>query len=317
MSWLKHRSEGFWWILAAIVVFVTGVTFLYVKWGWLSSSDPEESPGTTIRNAFLIIGGLDALLLALWRSRVSERQTQIANEQAKTALKQADIAHQGLLNDRCQKAAEMLGSSVLAVRMGGIYALERLSAEHPQQYHVRVMKLVCAFVQHPNKDANFPEEPEVSKGLVLRKDVQAAMEVIGARGDTHLRLAGREGYSIFLRGADLRGGDLRGLNLSSPSSEMIKSMSWHQGISNATLLTDLSGARLEGARFGFTDISGVDFSRNGKSPATGLKLSELLGAQWNNTNPPVLKGLIEAVCGRNIEEVLAESRAAGQSSQYS
>ena len=102
----------------------------------------------------------------------------------------------------------MLGSGVLAVRLGGIYALEHLAAEHPHQYHIRIIKLMCAFVQHPTEDANFPEQPEDAEGFVLRKDAQAAMEIIGDRGDRHLRLAGKEGLSIILHGADLRGGDL-------------------------------------------------------------------------------------------------------------
>ena len=314
MNWLKRRSEGFCWVLAAILVFVAGVTFLYVGWDWLRCGT-EESRGTTIRNGFLIIGGLDALLLAIWRSRVSERQTQVANEQARTALRQSDTAHQSLLNERFQKGAEMLGSSLLAVRLGGIYALERLAAEHLQQYHVRVMKLVCAFVQHPTKDANFPEQPEDAETFVLREDVQAAMRVIGARIDKHRRLAAEGAYYIDLHGADLRGGDLRGLNLSSPSADMIRSLPTHQAFSNATLRTDLSGARLHGVQFFLTEISGVDFSRNEESSATGLKVSQLLGSQWDDANPPALKGLVDAVSGKSLADELARVRTACEPSE--
>ena len=66
-------------------------------------------------------------MLAIWRSTVAERQSA--------------TAQQGLLNERYQKGAEMLGSDVLSVRLGGIYALERLAAEDPNQYHILVMKL--------------------------------------------------------------------------------------------------------------------------------------------------------------------------------
>ena len=61
MNWLKRRSEGFWWILTAAVVFVAGVIFMFCGgWDWLRYGT-AESRGTTIRNAFLMIGGLDAL----------------------------------------------------------------------------------------------------------------------------------------------------------------------------------------------------------------------------------------------------------------
>ena len=43
----------------------------------------------------------------------------------------------------------MLGSKDLPVRLGGIYALADLSREHPEDYHTKIMSLLCAFVRHP------------------------------------------------------------------------------------------------------------------------------------------------------------------------
>ena len=63
-----------------------------------------------------------------------------------------DTAQEGLLNERYQKGAEMLGSPVLAVRMGGIYALQQLAQDHPDTYHLQVMNLFCAFVRRPPPD---------------------------------------------------------------------------------------------------------------------------------------------------------------------
>ena len=91
-------------MLSAIVVSVVGFILLYVGWEWLRS-ESQESRGTTIRNAFLIIGGLVAVLLAIWRSRVSERQTQIATEQAKTALKTLPFGE----CEGCRWSAKMSG----------------------------------------------------------------------------------------------------------------------------------------------------------------------------------------------------------------
>ena len=61
------------------------------------------------------------------------------------AERQADTARLSLLNERYLKGAEMLGSEVLSVRLGGIYALQRLAEEHPGHYHLQVMNLFCAF----------------------------------------------------------------------------------------------------------------------------------------------------------------------------
>ena len=209
----------------------------------------------------------------------------------------------------------MLGNAVLSVRLGGIYALQHLASEDPRQYHIQVMKLLCGFIRYPPGDANFPEQPEDAEESVLREDVQAAMRVIGARGDKHRRLETMRAYYIDLHGADLRGGDLRGLNLSTTNVDMIGSKSAHQAFTNAALRTDLSGARLRGTKFLFTKISGVDFSRNGDSPATSLTLSQLLGAQWDDTNPPALKGLVDAVSGRGLADELARVRTTCEPSE--
>ena len=91
---------------------------------WLSNL---ESWSTIIRNFGLVIAAGIALWFAKKRIAVSDRQ--------------AETAQRGLLNERYQKGAEMLGSKVLSVRLGGIYALHRLAEDEPEQYHVQIMRL--------------------------------------------------------------------------------------------------------------------------------------------------------------------------------
>ena len=62
------------------------------------------------------------------------------------------MGEQSLLNERYQKSADMLGSNVLAVRMGGIYALQQLAHDHAGTYHLQIMNLFCAFVRRPPPD---------------------------------------------------------------------------------------------------------------------------------------------------------------------
>ena len=290
--------DGFWWIAAIVVVLVIGVLPSWYFWDELGNEN--ESVSATIRNVGLLIGGIIAMLLAVWRSRVAERQ--------------ANTAQQRLLHERYERGMEMLGSDVLSVRLGGIYALGRLAKEHPEEYHIQMMELLCAFVRRPPNDAIAPEPPEDGQEFVLREDVQAAMKVIGTRTDKHRRLWGKVEYHINLHRADLRGGDLRGLNLSSASADMIGSMSLHQVFSNANLRTDMSGTKLDGTQLFMTEISGVDFSRNGKYPATGLKSSEILGATWDDAHPPTLEGLVDAITGQPLEDALKQM-VAGRESQ--
>ena len=120
--------DGFWWMAGIAVVLIVGGLFSWFFWKDLRGEN--ESLSTTIRNLGFIIGGVIAIILAVWRSRVAERQ-------AGAAQRQADTAQQSLLNERYERGAEMLGSEVLSVRMAGIYALQRLAVEHPIQYHIQ------------------------------------------------------------------------------------------------------------------------------------------------------------------------------------
>ena len=62
----------------------------------------------------------------------------------------------------------MLGNDVLSVRLGGIYALEHLAREHPDQYHLQIVKLLCAFVRNPPREGGIETTPSEGKGRKLR-----------------------------------------------------------------------------------------------------------------------------------------------------
>ena len=118
-------SEGFWIAVLVLVVLVVAICLSVRYWDWLSGPS-----GTTVRNIGLVIASVIAILLAFWRSRVAGRQADAAQRQSETA--------QGsLMNERYQKGAELLGSDVLSVRLGGIYALQRLANDYPEHYQSR------------------------------------------------------------------------------------------------------------------------------------------------------------------------------------
>ena len=101
ISSLIRKWEGALWLAAAVgVVLIGGILS---GWFWDKLGGDTESFSTTLRNVALVIGGVAAILLAMWRSRVSERQATIAQCQAETA-------QQSLMNERYQRGAEMLGS---------------------------------------------------------------------------------------------------------------------------------------------------------------------------------------------------------------
>ena len=102
--------------MVGVLIISGGLSWRY----WEELHGNQDSLSTTIRNLGLVVGGIEAILLAAWRSFVAQRQ-------AVAAQRQADTSQQGLLNEHYQRGAEMLGSEVLPVRLGGIYDLERLA----------------------------------------------------------------------------------------------------------------------------------------------------------------------------------------------
>ena len=207
------KSGSFWFGTFAVLLLVGGVWTSTRFWFWLHPETPTEvSNSETLRNVGLLIGGLLAFVFAGWRAGVAERQANATQRQADTAQRQAETAfvqaettQQILLNDRYQRGAEMLGSTVLMVRLGGIYALNRLTEEHPQQYHIQVMELLCAFARNPvgRKEDLVVGYEGTDPASRLREDIQAVMTAIGSRGERKLELEKENGYIPNLTGACL------------------------------------------------------------------------------------------------------------------
>ena len=235
--------DGFWWVAGIAAVLVIGGLLSWHYWEEIRGE--QDSLSETVRNLGLVIGGAIAILLAVWRSIVSERQ--------------ANTAQQGLLNERYQQGADMLGNNVLSVRLGGIYALERLAAEHPQQYYVQIMKLLCAFVRHPTEDEDYQKKlAERNKDLSTphsqREDARAAMDFIGSRDETRVEIEESQDFSLNLMGADLSHAQIGRANLSG-------SMLRNANLSNAEISSaDLSRAHLQGAVMKSAHLMFIDFT---------------------------------------------------------
>jgi len=228
-------------------------SIVWWQWEWVVSSS-GESGSTILRNLGLVYGGIIAIWVAVWRGVVADRQAEASKQQAQSSLDQATAAlHQAetsqhtLLNERYQKGAEMLGSKVLSVRLGGIYALQRLASEEPERYHIQITHLFCTFVSHPTEDEDYMAALRViqQKPPQLREDVLAALRAIGTRSKDDIELEKKEKFSLTLAGASLADANLSGANLTKAD------------LTIATLInTNLLEANLTD-----TNLSGADLTR--------------------------------------------------------
>lgn len=277
--------EWFWWFVGLLAVAVVGSVLSWRFWGNLDDD--------RFRTAALVIGGVVTVLLALWRSTVAERRARAAHQQAATA-------QQGLLNDRYQKAAEMLGSKVLAVRVGAIHALQGLAKEYPHQYYIQKTRLLCAFARNPTKDSSIKRSPreEVGDGRELRDDVQAALEAIGSREGQELAIELEEMEKTF--GPEAREPEYA-LDFEERYRKHLLNLAGAD-LSGATLWgpMNLSGADLSHVQLWDSDIAGADLSDAYLYCVKGLTNDELGWAAAKIT-PPDVRNSFCAKTGEPLE----------------
>jgi uncharacterized protein YjbI with pentapeptide repeats len=157
------------------------------------------------------------------------------------------LSREGQVTDRYTKAIEQLGSDKLDVRIGGIYALERVARDSARD-HSTVIEVLAAFVrEHSHEPWPLPagnrQGSDPSKRLT-RPDVQAALTVIGRRNPRH----DKQPVNLFaanLTHADLIGGNFARAMLS--DAILVKARLHNADLTGAHLVrADLTGAVLVG-----------------------------------------------------------------------
>ncbi len=268
----------------AVGLIVLAVLVLLVP-TWLvpTSVTPEQSDALAARNELrtTLLQGIGGLFLvagvvATWRQvQVSRRQLEILRE--------------GQITERFTRAIEQLGSDNVDVRLGGIYALERI-ASTSEDDRGPILEVLTAYVRGHSPwpaagweyGAATPPEPDERQlaSLQFRKpDVQAVMSILGRRrtaaDDDALLLARvdlRRAYlrrfnleranirNASLRGVQGRNARLRGavLKQSDLTKALFDSADLRQADLQRANLTeaDLTGADLRGA-----DLRGADLTR--------------------------------------------------------
>ncbi len=192
-----------------------------------------------------------------------------------------NIAQEKQTTDLFTRAIEQLGSNRLEVRLGGIYALERI-ARDSEKDHGPIMEVLTAYVrQHapapkPLAAPTAPVKPEEGQEAQAappletkpQSDVQAVLTVIGRRARTFGK---GEHQGLDLRGTDLRGADLRNAHLEGAllsiahlegadlrGAHLEKAILENAHLENADLLlAHLEGAILRGAHLEEAILSGV------------------------------------------------------------
>ncbi len=300
-----HRRRTPIGLFVLLVMVSVGIWLIVDHWHWLASIPDEEkreSYSTTLRNVGLLFGGALALLLAFWRGRVADRQAKTAQED--------------VLEQRYQKGIEELGSATLAKRLGGIYELQRLADEYPQQYHVPVMRQFCAALRNPIGDASDKNGPALDGdpphiAPPAREDNQALINAIGSRGKVQIDLEGAANFQLDLRQSDLRNINLSGANLTSASWSLWKRFSTMEllklGRGGNFTEVKLCSAKLDLANLSDTDLEGACLCKAWLG-RTDLSRANLAGTKFHGAIPsPIVSGAKLSRNGQNPAKGIRQS----------
>ena len=151
------------------------------------------------------------------------------------------VTEQGQITERYTRAIEHLGHEKPAVRMGAIYALERLAKDSARD-HWTVIEVLSAYIRDRTPIDPVAVDDERERPAT---DIQAALTVIGRRDITNEELGAVDLSNTRLTGADLSGAELsraklREANLS--GAKLIRA-----NLSEANLrVADFRGASLSG-----------------------------------------------------------------------
>ena len=171
------------------------------------------------------------------------------------------LAHEGMLTDRFTRAVDQLGHEAPSVRCGGIFALERISRESPDNLPSIVQILTVTVL---GRRAPTPRDPRFWTALDLT-GVDLRRAQLQNADLRNARLRGANLAKAWLGGADLRGADLRdtvldGAGLQGANADL--TTWWPSGTFDAAahgihVDPHLVGADLRGAYLHDVDLTGV------------------------------------------------------------
>lgn len=250
-----------WWFLPMLAVyqFSSGITVAEM-------ATLENQYRVTLTQAF---GGI-AILYGVY---LSWKRINIAEDNLKATQKSLEISKQEQITERFTRAVDQLGREELEIRLGGIYALEKIANES-EEYYSSVIEILTAYVRKNSgvnlqiKEKSLTYEPasidfqanenancKKTNSSKLPLDIQAILTVIGRRqkyfsnGESNrlnlqdVYLIGADFKGFHLEGACFRGSYLHGTNFIDAHLEGANFAGSHLE------WTKFRGAHLEGATF--------------------------------------------------------------------
>ncbi|MEP0873183.1 pentapeptide repeat-containing protein [Trichocoleus desertorum AS-A10] len=268
-------------LATAAIIFL--LVLLAVGLGVLNVPFPEDQLDKQVNTVIealkvtaTVFGGFAVLINAYYAAKraeamdktaiAAEKNIEVGLKNVEIGLKNAALTEERLVTERFTKAIEQLGNDNLEIRLGGIYALERIAKDSSKD-HWTIMEVLTSFIQ---RRSPFESEKEQSKITV---DIQAAISVVGRRDWDK----DPEQLKIDLSFTNLKGARLQNANF---KGAVLICTNFEDAILNETDFREalLLAANFEGAR-----LISVNFA-DAKIATASLKSALVNGANFTNAS---------------------------------
>jgi uncharacterized protein YjbI with pentapeptide repeats len=289
-------------ILGALIVLISGLSYwrLWVFHDW---SELQQDPTADTKKKFdasleiaksivsiagtvTTFGGGIVLYLNF---TVANKNVKVANENVVIANKNYELAESRLVAERFSKAVEQLGSDKIEVRLGGIYALERIAYDSDRD-HWTIMEVLTSFIQEKSSVKQLTQEKISAKAYEMWEqgkvngDTTATDEQNweSAIRELAYELTTKEIHAAFTVICRRQEKDPPGRSLVI-SGAILSDVNMHAGQLSGLRCIDLRGADLSDSCLIGTNLSLVDLS-GAILRGTNLSSAILIAANLNKAN---------------------------------
>ena len=198
-----------------------------------------------------------------------------------------EVSREGQITERFTRAVDQLGSKKLEIRLGGIYALERISNRSENDYWP-IIEILTAYVRENSQSKNRHikvEDVDIQNNVSLHTtykskvslDIEAILTVIRRRIYFHKELNGLDIQRTHLQHANLQGANLQQANLEEADF-------YYANLEGANLEgANLKGANLEGANLEGANLKGANL-RHANLRWANIRRTKLVKAALRGSN---------------------------------
>ena len=260
-------------VFALGIIFAVGIGIpisidIYQNWQNIAPQERSQIGITLIQTVATIVGGI----AIFWNIVLSRRQLAASQEHN--------------ITERFSVAVEQLGHEQTAVRIGGIYSLERIAQDSPRDYWT-VMEILAAFIRDQLNFQAWDELPEKPKAS---KDITPAIIVLGTRQppESPIYLQRCDFRKCSFMQDDFRGAQFHKSHFGQANffgANLMRANFYHSDLSEANLKqANLSETNLTQAKLINADVTNccfrdTDLSNANLSNAKGLTIEQVKSAR--------------------------------------